>query len=418
MPECTLIQPAETAPASPIRAAGKSVGKALFYYGLTSAIAVLGLLLGHYFLERQWYRRTKPDDVLIDAFTGWDGYWYKRVATEGYSYNPNEMSTVAFFPAYPLAGRYLAEITGLSADAALLAVAHGCLALTFVVLLLYVRKRFPKGTDTVDGYVLLAFGLWPTTFFGRVTYSESMFMFVTALFLYALERRWPLLALGLVAGLGTAVRPVGLSLLLPLLLELWRRSGHFGGFALKAVLLVPAAWWGILGYMLYQAQTFGSPLAFMQAHSLWHNSPPLPWREKILALVGLEPLWSVFVPSSSAFWQRHDGPCNPLFSWHIANVVFFVLSATLIWVGARKGWLTSSEILLAVPLLVIPYATRGYEMGMQSAGRFAAVVLPVYLVLGNWFSRLPPPLAAAFLSLCSFFLALYAALYSAGHRVF
>jgi Gpi18-like mannosyltransferase len=416
--EYPLAQPAETAPAVPPQKLGKSLAKGLFYYGLTSAIAVLGLLMGHYFLERQWYRRTKPDDTLRDAFTGWDGYWYKRIATEGYSYDPNEMSSVAFFPAYPLSGRYLGELTGLPADAALLAVAHLCLALTFVVLLFYVGKRFPKDAASLGGYVLLAFGLWPTTFFGRVTYSESMFLLVTALFLYALEQHWPLLVVGLLAGLATAVRPVGVSLLLPLLLELWRRSGRLGSFANKAVWVVPAACWGILSYMLYQTLAFGTPLAFMQTQSLWQNGPPLPWNEKILALAGLEPVWSVFVPSSSAFWQRHDGPCNPLFSWHIANVVFFVLSAALIWLGARKGWLTSSEILLAVPLLVIPYATRGYEMGMQSAGRFAAVVLPVYLVLGKGFSRLPAPVAAAVLSLCGFFLAAYAALYAAGHRVF
>jgi hypothetical protein len=40
------------------------------------------------------------------------------------------------------------------------------------------------------------------------------------------------------------------------------------------------------------------------------------------------------------------------------------------------------------------------------------------LVLGNCFTRLPAPLAAAALSLSSFFMGAYAALYAAGHRVF
>ena len=39
---------------------------------------------------------------------GWvrfDGGWYTKIAAEGYSYLPGAQSTVAFFPAYPLAIR-------------------------------------------------------------------------------------------------------------------------------------------------------------------------------------------------------------------------------------------------------------------------------------------------------------------------
>ena len=331
-----LTNPTGTARAWKLRQVGESLGTGLFYYGLTSAIAVLGLLFGHYFLERQWYRRTKPD-ALIGAFTGWDGYWYQRIATEGYSYDPKVMSSVAFFPGYPLLGRYLAAVTGLSAAVALVAIAHFCLAVTFVLLLLYVRRRLPKDAAALGAYVLLALGLWPTAVFFRVAHSESMFLLVAVLFLYALERRWPLLVISLLAGLGTAVRPVGVSFLVPLLLAIWHRSGRKGSFALQASFLLPIACWGILGYTLYQGLEFGTPLAFVQTQSLWQVSPALPWSEKLLALLGLEPIWSVFVPSSRAFWEHHDGPVNPVFSWHIANIVFYVLAVALTFAGARKG---------------------------------------------------------------------------------
>jgi hypothetical protein len=51
-------------------------------------------------------------------------------------------------------------------------------------------------------------------------------------------------------------------------------------------------------------------------------------------------------------------------------------------------------------------------------GRFTAVVVPMYLVLGRLLARLPAPLAAALLCLSGFFLAAYAALFAAWHRVF
>jgi hypothetical protein len=55
----------------------------------------------------------------------------------------------------------------------------------------------------------------------------------------------------------------------------------------------------------------------------------------------------------------------------------------LIAVGARKGWLTAYEVLVAIPLLGIPYVTRAFEMGMSSHARFAAVVFPAFIVLGH-----------------------------------
>jgi hypothetical protein len=40
---------------------------------------------------------------------------------------------------------------------------------------------------------------------------------------------------------------------------------------------------------------------------------------------------------------------------------------------------------------------------MYGMGRFAAVVLPVYIVLGRLLYRLPPPVAAALLAVSAFF---------------
>ncbi len=90
----------------------------------------------------------------------------------------------------------------------------------------------------------------------------------------------------------------------------------------------------------------------------------------------------------------------------------------LIAVGAWKRWLNRLEVSLAAGLLLIPYVTRSHEMCMAGMGRFAAAVVPIYLVLGQLLARLPPPVAAMLLSLSGFLMGVYAALFAAWYRFF
>src|SRR5205807_1571849 len=76
----------------------------------------------------------------------------------------------------------------------------------------------------VSSYTLLAMGLLPTTFFWRMAYTESMFLCVAIVAMVAMGRRWPLPIVAVLVGLATAVRPVGLALLLPMAWHVWNTS--------------------------------------------------------------------------------------------------------------------------------------------------------------------------------------------------
>jgi hypothetical protein len=383
------------------------------YYFLTSFVAVFGLVIGHGLLI-PCPDYTRSD--LITSFFNWDGIWYLAVMMNGYSYDPTGPSSVAFFPAYPLLGRLVAGVSGLHPNWALLLVSHLCLAGTFIVMAAYVRQRYPDGPPWLAGYVLLALGLCPTTFFFRLAYTESLFLFLTILTLYGLERSWPLWLVASIIGLATATRLPGLCLLLPLVLQLWQRSGGLARFTMRLMWVTSLACWGLAGYLLYQYLAFGEPLAFATAHSHWRYRPPVPFSEKLWALVTLEPLCRVFDENCQACWKWHTHVYRmPLVSLAAANPVYFLLTCALIAWGACRRWLNSSEVLLAGALIAISYAGRGYEMCMLSMGRFMAVVFPAYLVLGNLFSRWPPPLVAAFLTASGALLLLYAALFAAGY---
>jgi len=388
----------------------------LLCYALTSVIVVLGVIFGHHFLGDHNDRRTVKGDLVM-GFAREDGEWYRQIASKGYSYKTKGRSTCAFFPAYPLLASAVSRVTGLSTEMALLVVSHCCLAATFVLTAAYIDRRFGGAYPRLGSYVLLCLGLMPATLFFRMTYSESLFVFVTVWALFSMEMKWPLLLIALVVGLATATRPVGVALLGPLLLHCRDRSATKWNFVGNAAFILPFACWGIAAYILFQNVQFGEPLAFAKTQVHWGWRPVSAY-EKFLALVTLEPIWTVFDSADPTYWGFRDLQHGPLFNWTAVNPIYFVLTVTLVLVGTYKRWLSSYEVFLSTGLLLIPYLTRGYEMGMGSGARFAAAVFPVYLVLGNILVRLPGSLSGALLGVSAFYLGAFSALFATLHLVY
>jgi len=465
-------------PASQPRASALDVWlSALPYWYLTALLAALGFSFGFYFvqprggavaLERDW----------LDAFTWMDGRWYKQIAAEGYKYDPDKGTNIAFFPVYPLLGRALVSVTGLRAEAALLIVSNLSFLAALAMLARYVRERYPNSPTDLSDYTVLTAAIFPTGCFFRLAYSESTFLLLAVLAMYAMRRRWPLWAIALIVGLATATRPVGVALLAPFAIHLLRRGPHqrevsarqlpespapagathgpveaqlsslsgrerirvavnfapgfprlrFGLVCARLVLYLPLACWGFGAFTVYQYAAFGEPFATVKVQKHWGT--PAPWREKVVALATLAPVRSVYDPRSSAFWALGDDHGIPWFSLQFANPLFFAAAVALIALGAslslarrsddrcRASWLSMEEVSLAILLLLIPYVTRAYEMRMGSMGRFTAVVFPVFLVIGQLLVRLPGPLRAALLAVFGFFLAAYTALYVARYGIF
>jgi hypothetical protein len=357
----------------------------------------------------------------------------------------------------------------MSPELALLIVSNVFLAAAFVVLHRWVRLRyaphtlgpdpspptpFPGGEreERLAEWVLLAFAIFPTTFFFRMAYTESLFFLLAVLVLLGMQQRWPLLVIALIAGLATATRPVGVALVPAFALYLWQRSAEppqphpplpplskggteapsrlskWGGrmsagrrvrsFLLEAVALLPLSCWGLLAYMAFQAGAFDDPLAFARTQEHWRYPVRDPGIDKATSLLTLEPLWNLYVPSSPRYWERIEGHGNIVFSMAAANPVYFVLTIGLVVLGAIKRWFNGVEVVLAAGLLLIPYLTRGYEMSMSSMGRFMAVTPFLFVALGMLASGAPRCLSASAALLSAFLLVAYASLFAAGYRIF
>jgi hypothetical protein len=200
------------------------LGAATYWY-LTGLLVALGFSFGFYFVRPAGGAVPEARDW-ADAFNWMDGRWYKQIAAEGYEYDPGKATNIAFFPVYPIFGRAVVSVTGWRAEAALLIVSNLLLLAALAMLAFYVRDRYPDGRADLAGYALLAAALFPTGCFFRLTYSESTFLLLAVLAMYAMLRRWPLCAVALIIGLATATRPVGVALLAPLAIHILRRSAH------------------------------------------------------------------------------------------------------------------------------------------------------------------------------------------------
>lgn len=391
-------------------------------WAIASALVIAGAEFGRQFI------RPDQETSFCQALAWHDGYNYAHVAADGYSYTPGDASYVAFFPAYPLASRWLSHVTGLAIIPAMLLVANFFGALAFAVAGAYLRRRAQlgrhEGTPSSPeagvraeaiNYAILSMGLLPATFFLRMAYTESMFLLLSILTLYGISRRWPLALLAVTVGLATAVRPVGVALLVPLSWYVLQSSGSKMASLRRLGWTLPLACWGLAGYIVFQAIEFHQPFAFAITQHYHRVRPFGTFSDEVLSLLSWEPIWDAYNPGSPGYWQALGHVSSRLFSLDFMNPICLCATAALITIGAWKRWLTSYEIVLALPLIAIPYFTRAYEMRMLSQARFMVVVFPAYIVLGRLLSRLPRVVSCAILAFSGFLMGSLAALFAAGY---
>ena len=213
--------------------------------------------------------------------------------------------------------------TGVESEVAMLLTANGLLLGAFVLLSLYADSR--AYNRAAAGYTALAFGLFPPTFFFRMGYSESSFLFLAILAMIAMQRGWPSHVVAAIVGLATSTRPVGVALvpvfwLFVLQTAPSRRIGWF-----RAVAFTPIALSGLIAYMAYQYAAFDDGLAFVRTQEHWCRREGVSTGEKVQALLSYEPIWSVYDPGDWGYWRRQDSKLPAAVSLSFANPIYFLL---------------------------------------------------------------------------------------------
>lgn len=332
--------------------------------------------------DADYERSGRGLTVSLDAMSQWDGRAYLGIATNGYSYDPERASNVAYFPFYPLTIAAVTAATQLEERIAAILISTIAFITSGLLLTCYLSPRFDSAQVT---WSVAAMALFPTSFFFHMAYSESLFIFLLLLCMIAYQSRWHWVITAAIVGLTCAARPVGIAALcfLPSIESSDQKSGRR---VMKRGLALVIGLGGLLGYMAFQWRVFNDPLAFAKTQQFYQMRPAQSLGAKAMAYATWEPIWSVYDSQSVAYWNPRANSVPALWNLRFANPIIWLLMCGLVATGIGRGLLTRREAALSVLLLAIPYVTRGFEMCMMSQGRFAAVCIPAYIVLGNLLS--------------------------------
>lgn len=326
----------------------------------------------------------------IDIWARWDAEWYLLIAEEGYGANPGggevpeplrPTDTIGFFPLYPLLIRALSA-TGTPPIVAGVVIANTALLIAVFLLAALVRRDFGDRAARRAVWALLTF---PTSLFFSAVYAESLLL-CSALGALLLARRRRPLAAGVLGGLCTLTRPVGVLIVIPLFSELlfgtppedgW--SGRQRASRLTACFLPAGA--ALLGLMLYGRALTGSLTSLIERQVRWRGEASGPWRALQRYL------------EDPALHDAHHSTID------LAIALLLIASIPFLFRLLPRSWALYGTAMILAPL----------GTSLWSFSRLAAVIFPVHVALAlvterrrGWFAAylaLAIPLSAAFMAL-------------------
>ena len=290
--------------------------------------------------------------------TGWDGIWYRRVASDGYLLIPGRQSDPAFFPLYPMLLRG-AHVIGGGYDADGLLLSNVALLGALVAFEALTRDLFGS---TLAHRATVYVAIFPLGYVFSMTYPESVVLAAIALAgLAALRGRWTTAAV--FAAAAALARPEGVFVAFPLLASAWLQRRALSplkrGIALGAG-CAPAA--ALVSYPSYLGSVLHDPFAWNQAEHAWGRS---------------------FSPLGVARTIVHLPHALAGTPWLARDVACFVVYVALLFAARRAGtplpWLVGAAAVVTLPL---------FSGSFQSIGRFGLLALPVFWGLA-WLGRNP-----------------------------
>jgi len=315
-----------------------------------------------------FYPVQLPDNFLtnhpvLDGWARWDAAHYIAVAQFGYGGggNPSPGGGAGFFPLYPILIRGAAGLFGFAPTPCALAIAAIAISNVcfFISIALFIWLGRDQIGDEAARQAALLICVMPFGFFFNAAYSESLFLMLSLLCLVlARDQRYAMA--GLVAGLASGSRLVGLALL-PAMLYMAYRRGAFRRDYVVMLLLAPS---GLAAFLIYSWRKFGDPLAYFYTQSEWGG-------------------WNEHVRHYAELFIRHPkqtltgDPRDLIVLFNVALAVVFVACLPAVWKRLDPGTALFTTLLVVVQGI----------MTWVSLGRYILPAVGVYFVAGALLSK-------------------------------
>lgn len=334
------------------------------------AVGFLAVILIGFPPEAAGRWRIYNNDFL-DLPARWDTGWYLTIATEGYRYfaeaRADFQQNIAFFPAFPMATRYLSVLLGRQPvwTGVGISIVAFYFALTYFLRL--ARLLLEDEQKAMTAVTLLA--VYPFAVFFSAAYTEGLFLLTMlgAVYHFRQNQMARACAWGFLCGL---TRPNGglLSIVLALLavapaMTPGRAAEQKAPATLfKRLLIAGAPGYGMLAFSAFIYSLTGNPFAWTAQNAAWGR-----------VYRGLDSIVSDRVDFIAA---------NGLYNYASTQTIDFfyavavVLSLVAVWPVFRRFGAAYAALIL---ITVLPPMAAG---GMLSMGRVTSVLFPVFLWLG------------------------------------
>jgi Mannosyltransferase (PIG-V) len=305
-------------------------------------------------------------DFVFRALSQWDARWFLQIALNGYDDVPQ---AAAFFPVYPSLVHGLAWVTGSELVAGvLISLAAGAVG---AWVLAEIGRAVLGERGARDAVLYLA--LYPIGFVVTSLYSEGLFLALsTGAFLAAMRGR-PLAA-GVLGGLATGTRLIGLALLPALAILLWQGRDPRSLARLAPLLLLPAA---VGLYALYLDATLGDPWAFAHAQTDWNRETswlgPLDGLRDAVQSAGRGLRHLLDMPAGGPGHDQRVG------LWNLSHLLLLGVAGWLTWVAWRRLGAAFGAYSAATLVIVLASPAEGFPL--VSLPRLLFVDFPLFLAL-------------------------------------
>lgn len=358
--------------------------------------------------------------AFLEGWIRWDGNWYQQIAQEGYSYTPGRQSSVAFFPAYPMAMRALGKVAG---DVVLAGILLTFLSglVSAVLLHHWFRLKVPDRPGLAK-LALASFLLWPYAYYlvGAV-YADAFFICAALTAFVLLEHDRPVLA-ALAGVVATAARPVGVGVVIGLVCVTLHRRGAVEGRRLHLRRLRPAdgavllSGLGLAAWCAYLWRNWGDPFLFstIQGATGWDQQGGIHTWLKFSLFDDISHLGQWTHDSIWPLDVRGYAPWNEL-----VRTLGQILQGTLVlgflaliprvWRRVGWGYAAYCAVVIGMPLLG--------SKDFQGTGRYLLAAFPCYLVLADLLHEHPRFCRRVWFPASAVLLVVWTSLFARGYYV-
>ena len=372
----------------------------LIYGGVLVVLYVVSWQVTVHFVEAVKPAMPFTGSSFLDGWVRYDGGWYTYIADQGYTYFPGRQSSVAFFPAYPMAMRALGRPIGNIPLAGIL-ITVACGAGALVAFQRWSRDRMsPRAAFTS----VLCLMLYPFAYYlyGAV-YGDALFVLAALLAFLAFERDHMVLA-GVAAAVASGTRLVGIAVLVGLVVgvierrQVIRRVDGKRGIDLRGLRPGDAGvllgLGGLVAYMAFLWRRFDDPLLFDTVQSTWGQG------------------------SGAETWFKIDlmkfvyGEPQLYHTWGLvlqASLCLLAL-ATVPAVTRRFGWRYGAYLFVLVLLPSIG------SQDFQGGGRYLLGAFPAFALLGSALAE-RPRIRHVLLPVSAVILVVYTGMYANGRYI-